>query len=568
MPFWKRSKLAALSSSGSESDPHESEAELAKRVVRAYHEQTKHHFHRPAYGPMELDWETQPDPFRRYEGAALLPLAVSEPTEEPCLESALVEGGLPVSDLDYRTVSQLFFDSLSVSAWKEAGEARWAVRTNPSSGNLHPTECTALLPALDGLTEHAGVFHYAPREHGLEVRAELPAELWDGLIAELPPGSFLLALSSIHWRESWKYGERAYRYCQHDAGHAIAALSIAAAGLGWKVELVDQLGTEELGTLLGLPKSESPEAEFPDCLLVVGPQGSELSVELPAERIEAFRALDWKGEPNDLSPDHEVWDAIDRVSEAAEKQRTERAGEPWRDTEAAKPVESEPHSLRRIVRQRRSGLAFDGKTGMPKETFFRILESCMPHAGRFPFNALPWSPRIHLALFVHRVEGVEPGLYWLQRDPERLDFVRSTIREDYVWFPVEGCPESLPLSLLLPMDLRRQAAQVSCQQDIAADGAFSLGMIADFDESIEEEGAWIYPRLFWEAGALGQVLYLESEAVGLRSTGIGCYFDDAVHSILGLRDRKLQSLYHFTIGKPVDDARLTTHLAYPDRSPA
>ena len=373
MPFWKRSKPAAPSASGKENDPHESEAELAKRVVRAYDEQTKHHFHRPAYGPMELDWETQPDPFRRFEGAALLPLAVIEPTETPSLESALVEGGVPASGLDYRSISQLLFDSLSVSAWKAAGEARWAVRTNPSSGNLHPTECCALLPALDGLSEYAGIFHYAPREHGLEERAELPDELWNGLIGELPRGSFLLALSSIHWRESWKYGERAYRYCQHDAGHAIAALSIAAAGLGWRVELVDQLSTEELGTMLGLPKSESPEAEFPDCLLVVGPQGSKLSLELSAEQIEAFCALDWKGEPNDLSPDHEVWDAIDQVSDAAQKPRTERASTPWLDSRAATPVESEPHSLRRIVRQRRSGLAFDGKTGMSKETFFRVL---------------------------------------------------------------------------------------------------------------------------------------------------------------------------------------------------
>jgi hypothetical protein len=57
---------------------------------------------------------------------------------------------------------------------------------------------------------------------------------------------------------------------------------------------------------------------------------------------------------------------------------------------------------------------------------------------------------------------------------------------------------------------------------------------------------------------LGQVLYLEAEAAGIRGTGIGCYFDDAFHSILGLRDNQLQSLYHFTIGGPVEDTRLMT----------
>jgi hypothetical protein len=36
----------------------------------------------------------------------------------------------------------------------------------------------------------------------------------------------------------------------------------------------------------------------------------------------------------------------------------------------------------------------------------------------------------------------------------------------------------------------------------------------------------LYPRLFWETGVLGQVLYLEAHAVGISATGIGCFFDD------------------------------------------
>jgi uncharacterized membrane protein len=37
----------------------------------------------------------------------------------------------------------------------------------------------------------------------------------------------------------------------------------------------------------------------------------------------------------------------------------------------------------------------------------------------------------------------------------------------------------------------------------------------------------MYPRLFWETGVIGQVLYLEAHAFGISATGIGCYFDDA-----------------------------------------
>jgi hypothetical protein len=54
------------------------------------------------------------------------------------------------------------------------------------------------------------------------------------------------------------------------------------------------------------------------------------------------------------------------------------------------------------------------------------------------------------------------------------------------------------------------------------------------------------------------VLYLEAEAAGVRSTGIGCFFDDPVHQAFGIEDLAFQSLYHFTVGGYVDDPRLTT----------
>ncbi len=87
-------------------------------------------------------------------------------------------------------------------------------------------------------------------------------------------------------------------------------------------------------------------------------------------------------------------------------------------------------------------------------------------------------------------------------------------------------------------------------------------MIAEFERPLEEHGTWMYPRLFWECGMIGQVLYLEAEAAGLRGTGIGCFFDDAMHTLLGLMDTRYQSLYHFTVGGPEEDKRLTTLPAY------
>ena len=108
-------------------------------TVRAYHERTKHQPHRYARSLGYLDWDTQPDPFRRFEGAELLPLDQVPPAAGPSFDEVLA-GTLPPCRMNRASVSQLFYDSLSLSAWKQAGRARWSLRVNPSSGNLHPTE--------------------------------------------------------------------------------------------------------------------------------------------------------------------------------------------------------------------------------------------------------------------------------------------------------------------------------------------------------------------------------------------------------------------------------------------
>ena len=572
MSIWSRiGGLARGAAGGAGSDPEAREREdwwrdpaTCLKVIRAYHEQSKHGFHRPAAGPYELDWANQPDPFRRYAGARLLPLERCAITAEPRFRAALIEGQVAPEPLSARSLARLFFDSLSLSAWKRAGEARWALRTNPSSGNLHPTEGYLIAPACAGLSERAAVYHYAPKEHGLELRAELPDELWQRVAASLPEGAFLVALTSIHWREAWKYGERAFRYCQHDVGHALAAVSIAAAGLGWRAELLDGCERAELADWLGIGGQSGPDAECADALLSIAPQTSEpgAGTAWPSGLRQAFRELEWMGEANELSAEHVDWDAIELVSLAS-------AGPPpapavWTRAPSIAPPGAADGSLRAIVRQRRSALAYDGKSGMSAESFHALLRATLASAGRVPFVSLPWSPRVHLALFVHRVEGLVPGLYWLQRDATRLEALRASMRPEFLWEPPEGVPADLPLSLLLPMDLRSQSVSVSCSQEIAGAGAFSLGMIADYERTLEERGAGAYPRLFWEAGAIGQVLYLEAELLGLRGTGIGCYFDDPMHSILGLTSRALQSLYHFTIGTAVEDTRLTSEPAYEE----
>jgi nitroreductase len=109
------------------------------------------------------------------------------------------------------------------------------------------------------------------------------------------------------------------------------------------------------------------------------------------------------------------------------------------------------------------------------------------------------------------------------------------------------------------------AAQLSCKQRKAADACFTACMLSEFEEPLKRFGAWIYPYLFWECGILGQLLYLEAEAYGLRGCGIGCFFDDPLHDaigLIGLKGREFQDLYHFAVGYPLPEIGVITLPAY------
>lgn len=553
-----------------------------------YHDGTKHHFARFAQSLGYLDWATQPSPFRSYRGALQVPLYPSPGSQAGSYEPPDVRSGErgPSAPAAWsaQALGDLFRHTLGLSAWKRAGQARWSLRVNPSSGNLHPTEGYLVCGPIDCLDREAGgVYHYMPDRHALERRCSFSSRAWADAIGGGDVA--LVGFTSIHWRESWKYGERAFRYCQHDLGHAMACLAIAAEMLGWRVRLVPAWSHASIAALLGLDRDEDfadAEREEPGCLLAITAAGGEPSAgddhpdrlvragarglpvrDSPQGLIDAVVAGRWTGHASQLSEDHVQWSFIDEVA-AATADPGRPIDVPPVDGPATEPAPVPPGlpvsalPLRSIILQRRSAVAFDGVSRLAVDRFLWMLSRTMPSQGA-PWRALWWTPRIHLAIFVHRVDGIPPGLYLLPRDRAVAGRLLDAMRGDFLREPISRWP---PLVCLLRGDLRGTARRLSCDQDIASDGAFALAMIADFEASLDEYGPSFYRQLFWEAGILGQQLYLDAEACGMRATGIGCFYDDPVHDVLGLSDHRFQSLYHFTVGTPVDDRRLTVERGY------
>ena len=135
------------------------------------------------------------------------------------------------------------------------------------------------------------------------------------------------------------------------------------------------------------------------------------------------------------------------------------------------------------------------------------------------------TPLIQLYAYVHGVDGLEPGVY-------------------------RG------LELLKPGDQRVAAAGLSLGQNLAGNACAAFSMVADLERATRMYGDRGYRYAHFEAGAIGQRMYLAAEALGLQATGIGAFFDDRVHSYLDLTPEQGQVVYHFAIGHAVRDLRI------------
>ncbi|MEY2892269.1 MAG: hypothetical protein RJA98_2177 [Pseudomonadota bacterium] len=562
---------------------------MAEDTVAAYHQRSKHAQGAYAAGPDTLDWDAQPKPFRDFAGAPLtaLPLLTHDPLTP--WSQLFQPGAVAPRAIDVAALGQLFELSLALAAWKHSGPDRWAVRINPSSGNLHPTEAWLISRCVPGLRD--GLHHYAPEVHALAQRA-----VWaDGEPAG--PARAWLALSSIAWREAWKYGERAFRYTELDLGHAVGALRGAAALCGWCLQPVP-LRSADLAALLGLNREadyrgvECDEAELLFQLRPLPPAAAAQAAEVGDDAqalLAATRTATWFGTPNRLDA-HPMyrWPVIDAVSAATRVQAADAeartAATPARLV-APQASHTDAHSAWRqapaislhaasagaptaasLIRQRRSAQRFDARARMPLAALWPLLRALNP--AHPLFGAQP--AHVHALLFVHRVDGLPPGAYLLPRSPSGQALLARTLPWPMVPAAavINGAPADVPLLHLADNPaLAGTLRTLNCHQALGADAMLAFAFVAEF-QPLPTPAA--YRARLQEAGLLGHALYLQAEAWGLRGTGIGCYFDDALHQLIGLPDPQarsapLQSVYHFTVGLALDDPRIASEPPYAHR---
>src|SRR5271156_5834249 len=361
---------------------------------REYHELTKHSVESLRRTQHYLDWANMPDPFRHYEGVPILDLPADPPAPQiSALEVLEGKTGNTLARDGAEFLSQLMFYSASISASKRVPSTGtvYALRVNPSSGNLHPTEFHFCSQGLVGWPN--GLYHYRPSSHMAEQRAigDFGSELVD------TSSPLIFVLTSIAWREAWKYRDRAYRYCLHDVGHAWQALTLAARSIGCQSLAFGHFSDDRVAERCLLHEDEWP-------MLIVGLYGSSI----PVRMLDPVETILFGGQPNRLSEKQELYPLIERIH-AATKLSTETAfpslGQsktPGKGGISLPPRFSTSRSFGDVVRARRSALDFRG--GAESISLPQLAAVLSPAQKRLFADFAP-ARFVHPHLFVHRDEG-------------------------------------------------------------------------------------------------------------------------------------------------------------------
>ena len=470
--------------------------EETKRLF-AYHHATKHTYESVRTNAHFLDWHNQPDPFRRYEGAPQITL----PTEPGFPKAgtfatmgALAEGPRTAKGskadcgeearLDVTWLNRLLFHSMAISASKRIPRTgnRYSLRVNPSSGNLHPTELYLALVGMTGLDD--GLYHYRADRHVLEFRSPgaWTQYLARSLMIPWAAGSpLIVGLTSIFWREAWKYGDRAYRYCCHDLGHAMMSLLLAAQALGMPGGAVGHFSDLRLARTLGLAESD----ETPMAFLVFAPESRSNKFLVQPEQELA-------GVPNNLSTQEVPYELLLGI------QRSTILPDPAGPLPRIFPANlgtardrvflscpPRDSPLGPTVRRRRSALDFDahtppmGRNDVEQLLDFATRDWAADWRGNFDerTTAGRGADFATLYLYVHRVRDCEPGVYRWERSNQRLEQLHRG-------------------------DVECVAAYLSLEQALAGNACFAVSMIADLAEAARVFGNRSYRYVHFEAGAI------------------------------------------------------------------
>lgn len=483
---------------------HNRDAESAQR----YHNLTKHSYWSIRSSPHYLDWANRPSPFKIYPDTKPIPLPhAMVQTLAPALGVVGAPGapfaGEKSPDLE-RLASVLYY-SAGVTKHKTYPGGELYFRAAACAGALYPTEIYIVCGDIDGLK--AGVYHFNPGDFALrqlrqgDVRGVLARA--SGEEQSVVSAPVTLVFTSISWRSTWKYRDRAYRYHFWDNGMIAANALAMAAAHELPARVVMGFVEADVNRLIGIDGQQ----ELALSLLALGHRDEGLP-DCPA--TEKLPEIDFEVVPISASPvdypsirqahsDSSLTDCDDvRDWREAEIELPLPAVE--REEFPLGPIKELPSEAIEDVIQRRASTRRFARKPMPFADLSTIIDRATVG---IPADFLLGSAA-HLNVIyaiVNRVEGLPPGAY----------FYRTADRT---------------MELLKPGDFNERASYLTLDQDLGGDACVTFFFMSDLKAVLGAYGNRGYRAAQMEAGIIGGKMYLASYALKRGATGLTFYDDD------------------------------------------
>src|SRR5712692_1708223 len=227
-------------------------------TAQTYHDATKHSEISLRTSGHYLDWENKPAPFKVYGNLPSIPLPRDFPRPEEAALKA-IRGEIPsksVKKPDLAVLAEILFFSAGLTRKMRLGSEEYYMRAASATGALYPIELYVVSGDIPGLK--AGVYHFNPYDFALvqlrdgEYRSDL------ALASDESSGSspFTIVMTSLAWRNAWKYEARSYRHWFWDSGVIAANLLAICTSEGLSCKLVLGFVDGMVDKLLGLEEME------------------------------------------------------------------------------------------------------------------------------------------------------------------------------------------------------------------------------------------------------------------------------------------------------------------------
>jgi SagB-type dehydrogenase family enzyme len=474
-----------------------------------YHELTKHSYQSIRADRHYLDWSNQPASFKIYPSLNPIPLPRSlVQTLAPALEVVGASGveweGEHKPDLA-RLASILYY-SAGVTRHKTYPGGELYFRAAACAGALYPTEVYVVCGELDGLA--AGVYHFSPGDFALRALREgdFRSVLARATANEdqVTNATVTLVFTSISWRSTWKYRDRAYRYHFWDNGMIAANALAMAAAHELPAELVMGFVEADVNRLLGIDGQQ----ELALSLLALGNSEDELP-DCPS--IEDVPEINFEVIPISVAPVD--YPSIREMQAASALMSADEVRE-WRSAKIVstiRAVEGEefPLTLRadsnrsdaiEDVIQRRGSTRRFARKPMPFADVSTIIDRAT-RGFNADFSSGDGRGLNDIYAIVNRVEGLAPGAYFYRVNERALELLKSG-------------------------EFSEKAAYLTLGQDLGGDACVTFFFMSDLKSVLEGFGNRGYRAAQMEAGIVGGKMYLGSYTLKRGATGLTFYDDD------------------------------------------